>query len=75
MGGKNILEHVRSIKVHGNKAQHLPSESLLQELVDPSLDSETPNNSLSVERIIKETTARVLSITFGAIDPTTVAFS
>jgi hypothetical protein len=50
-------------------------KSLLQELVDPSLDSETPNNSLSVERIIKETTAQVLSITFGAIDPTTVAFS
>lgn len=38
----------------------------------PSFDSINPS---SAAKIIEDTTARVLSITFGAIDPTTVAFS
>lgn len=47
---------------------------LLQKLVETSV-GEDPDTSHSINEIVEATTARVLSITFGAIDPTTVAFS
>jgi hypothetical protein len=43
--------------------------------VAPSLISGSLKATLSIEQLIEDTTDRVLSITFGAIDPTTVAFS
>lgn len=48
--------------------------TLLQELVETSR-AEDRESSESIDKIIKATTVRVLSITFSAIDPTTVALS
>lgn len=48
--------------------------SLLQGLVEVSL-AEDLDNAHSIDEIIRTATAQVPSITFGAIDPTTVAFS
>jgi hypothetical protein len=73
---KKIISTVLRREMLGflEKPRTSPQPPILRELMEISL-TEDSDTIRTMDEITRATTARVLSITFGAIDPTTVTFS